>query len=48
MLVDVALYPLRARLTLQEVNLPFRLFYFIDASTTPEPTSYYCCYYYSH
>jgi len=39
MLVDVALSPLQARLTLQEVNLPFRLFVFIDASTTPEPTT---------
>ena len=40
MLVDVALSPLQARLTLQEVNLPFRFFvFFIDASTTPEPTT---------
>ena len=39
MLVDVALSPLQARLTLQEVNLPFCFFYFIDASTTPEPTT---------
>ena len=34
----MALSPLQARLTLQEVNLPFRLF-FIDATTTPEPTT---------